>query len=367
MTTRNIEDGKILIIDDEPGNVRVFERVLKGAGFKNIFSTTDSLKAEEMYKEIRPDLILLDLKMPHLDGFGVMEMLKQVETETYLPILVLTAQREPSTRIRALESGAKDFLSKPFEMTEAVTRVKNMLEVRLLHNEIREHNRNLERKVQERTEELEESRLELIHRLSRAAEYRDHPSGRHIIRMSHYCSRLAQEMGWNRDQCELIYLASPLYDIGKIGIPDHILSKPEHLNPQELEVMRLHPIIGAEILSGSDSALLQMAESICRTHRERWDGSGYPCGLKGEAIPLEGRIVAVCDELDKLTNAHPYDGVKVDFEDAVNAIASKSGTLFDPRIIEALKHIMPDIKEIAAQLPDEDHEKIISRYRPVGN
>jgi len=367
MTACKVEDGKILIIDDEPGNVKVFERVLKGAGFKNIFSITDSLKAEETYKKIQPDLILLDLKMPELDGFGVMEMLKKVERETYLPILVLTAQRDPSTRIRALESGAKDFLSKPFEMTEAVTRVKNMLEVRLLHNEVREHNKILEQKVRERTQELEELQLDLIHRLSRAAEYRDQLPGRHVIRMSHFCSRLAQEMGLDREQCELIHLASPLHDIGKIGIPDHILIKSEPLSPQEREIMKLHPIIGAEILSGSKSSLLQMAESICRSYHETWEGSGYPSGLQGEEIPLVGRITAICNEFDKLTQVHCDDGSRVSLEEAMHAIEKRSGTEFDPALVKALKRILPEMEEIVGQFPDQSHLETLNRYRPVKN
>ena len=215
MLKKTIEEGKILIIDDEAGNVQIFERILRGAGFKNIVSITDSLKVVETYQKFKPDLVLLDLKMPNMDGFDVMAALKKVEVTTYLPILVLTAQRDQVTRLKALESGAKDFISKPFEMTEAITRVRNMLEVSLLHHEVREINLDLEYKVHKRTQELEESRTDIIHRLVRAAGYRDKSIAPNVARMGYYCSLLAEEMGMSSEQCNLIRLASSLHDIGK--------------------------------------------------------------------------------------------------------------------------------------------------------
>ena len=365
MQKRKIEEGKILIIDDEPGNVHIFERILKGAGFSNITSITDPLKTVETYEKIKPDLILLDLKMPHLDGFGVMAALKKVETETYLPILVLTAQRDQATRLRALESGAKDFISKPFEMTEAISRVRNMLEVSLLHNEVREMNLDLEYRVRKRTRELEESRLDIIHRLVRAAGYRNKSTVPNIARLGYFCSLLAEEMGMSADQCILIQQASPLHNIGEIGVPDDILAKEEKLSNEELEMFKLHPIMGAEILGGSDSKLLQMAESICKTHEEKWDGSGYPNGLKGEEIPLEARVVAVCVELEKLTG--PANESPISPEAAIEEIESKSGTFFDPKVVAACNQVLLEIKDITEQYSDKDHANLLNHFRPTVN
>ncbi|GJL77202.1 MAG: two-component system response regulator [Nitrospinaceae bacterium] len=345
MFKNRILDGKILLIDDEPGNVRIFVRILKEAGFKNVTGITDSLLAVTTYQNFRPDLILLDLKMPKLDGFGVMSALKKVETETYLPILVLTAQRDDATRLRALESGAKDFISKPFETTEALTRVRNMLEVRMLHNEVREHNAQLESRVRERTRELEESRRDILHRLVRAAEYRNDSTSLHGVRVSHFCLIVAEQMGMSNEQSNLMHLASPLHDIGKIGIPDEILHKQNELNRAERKMMNLSPIIGAEILSGSDSRLLQLAESLCRTHGEKWDGSGYPSGLKGKEIPIEGRILAVCDKFDEMIHPVKQDAPPATIEEAMEKIKQDSGTHFDPEVVEAFQLVLPDIKE----------------------
>jgi cyclic di-GMP phosphodiesterase len=368
MLKNKVEDGKILIIDDEPGNVKIFKRVLKGAGFKNVTSITDPLKAVETYIKFRPDLILLDLKMPQLDGFGVMQALKEVETETYLPILVLTAQRDDATRLLALESGAKDFISKPFEMTEALTRVRNMLEVSLLHNETRKNNIELEYRVRERTRELEESRMDIIHRLVRASEYRENSASMHGLRVSHFCSILAEEMGMPHEQTNLMHLASPLHDIGKMGIPDEILTKREdELSESERKIVKLSPVIGAEILSGSDSKLLQLAESISITHEEKWDGSGYPNGLKGEEIPIEGRIVAVCDKFDEMVRRSSQNECSYSFDTAMEKIEEMSGTAFDPEVVAAFKRILPEIKDAAEQFTEQNPSDILNQFRPTPN
>ena len=357
----NVEEGKILIIDDEEGNIRVLERLLRGANFINIKSISDSRLAVEAYHSFQPDLIILDLKMPNMDGFEVMVELKKIKMDLYLPILVLTAQREHSTRLKALESGAKDFLTKPFELAEALTRVSNLMEVKLLNSQIHDHNNNLETMVRERTQELEQTRLEIILRLGRAAEFRDNETGRHVIRLSHLAEHLAREIGMNEEDCQLLLHASPLHDVGKIGIPDTILLKEGELTPDEWETMKMHPVIGAEILSGSNSKMMKMAETICLTHQERWDGLGYPLGLKGEEIPLVGRVVAVCDVFDALTSKRPYKKA-YSIEKAMEIIESKSGTDFEPRLVEAFKRVLPDMLDIVQEFADGEHEEILKSF-----
>lgn len=354
--------AKILIVDDEPANISLLEDILENEGYTYFRSTQDSRKALDMYKEIRPDLVLLDLNMPYLDGFQVMEQLKEQEKNSYAPVLVLTAQPDRNIRIRALAAGARDFIGKPFDITEVVQRISNMLEIRLLHNEIRDQNQVLEEKVQARTHELEKSRQEAILRLGRAAEYRDNETGMHVIRMSRLSKKLAEEIGLTREQCQLILQASPMHDVGKIGVPDEILLKPGKLNEKEWAIMKKHPEIGAEILSGSHSTVIQMAETIALTHQERWNGSGYPFGLKGEEIPLAGRIVALCDVFDALTSKRYYKEA-FSIEKTMQIIEEGRGKDFEPQLVDAFKKILPVMIRIVKGLPDTEPAHILKIYR----
>ncbi len=358
----NFLKSKILIIDDEPANIELLEDILEEEGYTYFRSTLDSRKAIDMYKEMNPDLVLLDLNMPYLDGFQVMDQLKKLEQDSYAPILVLTAQSDRNTRLRALAAGARDFIGKPFDITEVTQRITNMLEIRLLHNHVRDQNRLLELKVKDRTYELEETRQEAILRLGRAAEYRDNETGMHVIRMSRLSARLAKEIGLSDKECQLILQASPMHDVGKIGIPDEILLKPEKLNENEWQTMKKHPEIGAKILSGSRSELMQMAESIALTHQERWDGSGYPYGLKEEAIPLAGRIVAVADVFDALTSKRYYkDAFSV--EESMNIIEENSGKDFEPRLVHAFKKALPEMIKIVEEHTDTEPDHVLKVYR----
>ena len=358
----NFLKAKILIVDDEPANVALLEDILEEQGYTYFRSTSDSRKALAMYEEMRPDLVLLDLNMPHLDGFQVMEQLQELEQDYYAPILVLTAQSDRNTRIKSLEAGARDFLGKPFDLIEVKQRIANMLEIRLFHNQTRDQNRLLELKVKERTYELEETRREAILRLGRAAEYRDNETGMHVIRMSRLSARLAKEIGLSEQECQLILQASPMHDVGKIGIPDDILLKPGKLDDKEWKTMKMHPEIGAKILSGSRSELMQMAESIALSHQERWDGSGYPYGLKGEEIPLAGRIVAVADVFDALTSKRYYkDAFSV--EESMKIIEDSSGKDFEPRLVEAFKNALPQMIKIVKELTDTEPAHILKVYR----
>lgn len=343
--TEQFSRAKILIVDDQPANLLLLDKILKSEGYTRITTIADSREVEEAYRRERFDIVLLDLNMPHLSGFEVMEQLKRIDAYSYLPILVITAQTDTSTRLRSLDSGAKDFVTKPFDRLEVLTRIRNVLEARLLHNQLRDQNSALEEKVRERTRELHDTRLEIIRRLGRAAEYRDNETGLHIIRMSKFSECLGRTLGMPANECDMLLSASPMHDIGKIGIPDRILLKPGKLEPDEWEIMKTHAAIGAEILSGHPSPLMDMARAIALTHHEKWDGSGYPNNLKGEEIPLAGRISALCDVFDALMTERPYKNAWT-VDAAVGYIRENSGRHFDPTLVEAFGGVLPELLAI---------------------
>lgn len=339
MFKESVTDGRILIVEDEPANVRVLERLLRREGYREIVSTTDPREAHPLFIEFEPDLVLLDLHMPHLDGFQVMSALEpEIPAESYVPILVLTGDQDPEVRKRALEAGARDFVTKPFETTEVLLRIKNLLETRFLHRQLWKHNEHLEERVAERTRELADAQMEILQRLALAAEYRDDVTGQHAERVGIYSALIAEEMGLPDDQVELIRRAAPLHDVGKIGIPDAILMKPGNLTPQEFEVMKSHTDIGSRILSGSRFPLLRLARQIALTHHERWDGRGYTPEMHGEEIPLVGRIVAVADVFDSLTNERPYKAAR-STEEALAEILRQRGRHFDPEVVDAFVRV----------------------------
>ncbi len=355
-------DAKILIVDDEQGNIHILERMLNAVGYQNITSTTDSRSTPKIYQSMRPDLILLDIKMPGFSGFDVMNALRTMEKESYLPILVLTAQLDSETRLKAIQAGAKDFVNKPFIMEEMLARINNLLEVRMLHNCLHDDKKSLETQVVESSQELRQYQVEIIHRLARAAEYRDNETGMHVIRISKLCERLARGLGLSDHECHLIRHASPMHDIGKIGIPDHILLKPGKLTLKEWAVMKTHADIGALILSGSESEFLQMAEIIAGSHHERWDGSGYPRGLKEEEIPLVSRIVTVCDVFDALTSDRPYKEAW-SVENTVAEMENQSGKLFDPHILLVFMTLLPEMVAITQQFSDSSQQVAQTRRK----
>lgn len=351
ITESDIHKAKILIIEDDKISIRMLEDILYKAGYNNWRSLSDPREARSVYQEFLPDIILLDINMPYLDGFQVMEQLKTFEPQNYLPVLMITQEEGFDIRLKALQSGAKDFLNKPYDRLEVLLRIHNMLEVWMLQNEVRNQNKVLEAKVLKRTRELYDTRLDVIHRLARAAEFRDQETGMHIIRMSKYCEALAKEIGMSDLQRELLLAASPLHDIGKIAIPDSILLKPGKLDPQEWEIMKTHTTIGSELLSGSHSAFMKMAANIALTHHEKWDGTGYPQGLKEIQIPLVGRICGLCDVFDALTSSRPYKKAW-SFEEAIEEIKKEKGKHFDPALLESFLGILPEIKRIKNQNQD---------------
>ncbi|MDH4228303.1 MAG: response regulator [Nitrospirota bacterium] len=347
--------ASILIVDDQQSNVDVLQKMLRNYGFRNLFATTDPRQVADMYRQHRYDLVLLDIRMPHLGGFEVLGQLTEIErssqAESYLPVLMLTAQDDMPTRLRALDEGAQDFITKPYVHAEVLHRVCNMLEVRLLHNAVRDQNRNLEEQVRRRTHELHETRLEIIRRLGKAVDYRDNETGNHVVRMSQYCARLSTEIGWSAEQRELLLNASPMHDIGKIGIPDRILLKPAKLDAEEWEIMKTHTTIGARILEGHSSDLLQMAHEIALTHHEKWDATGYPTGIGGEDIPVSGRIVAVCDMFDALTSVRPYKRAWP-VEEAEAELHRCAGNHLDPGMVAAFQSALPDILALRERYSD---------------
>jgi putative two-component system response regulator len=272
--------------------------------------------------------------MPYMNGFEVIERLQQLIPEgAYIPILVLTADITTEAKQKALSIGARDFITKPFDYVEVLLRIKNLLETRHLHLQIQNQNYELEAKVRKRTQELEASQMEMLDRLAHAAEYRDDDTGEHIKRVGRICNHIATALGLSEQTSELIRLAAPLHDVGKIAIPDSTLLKPARLTPEEFEVVKTHTLIGARMLGDGHSDLMKMAERIALTHHERWDGTGYPAGLAGEEIPIEGRITSVADVFDALTNERPYKAAW-SREDALAEIRRQTGKQFDPAVVE---------------------------------
>lgn len=329
----DVRAAVILIVDDEAANLRLLERMLRNAGFERLHATTEPHAAIELANEFRPDVVLLDLHMPQMNGLEVMARLRTGDVADYPLILVLTGDTTHEARAKALSSGASDFLEKPFDITEAILRIRNLVELRLLHRALQDQNAQLEDKVRARTQQLEHARLEILERLGRAAEFRDDATGRHTRRVGILAALLARTLDRPEDEIELMRRAAPLHDIGKIAIPDHILLKPGALNEHELAVMRTHTNIGADLLSGSESQVLQVASEIALTHHERWDGNGYPNGVRGTDIPMAGRIVALADFFDALIHDRPYRRGRPTGE--VIAMISESEGHFDPDVVRA--------------------------------
>lgn len=333
------QSGRILVIDDEPTNTLLLRTILLQYGFTHVTCVNDARQVLPVFLDIEPDLVLLDLHMPFMDGFAVLGALRAwLPADTYFPIVMLTADITTDARRRALAAGATDFLTKPFDGVEVVLRVRNLIQTREFHKQIQRQNAELEERVRERTREVEESRLEMLERLGNAIESRDDLTHRHTLRVGVNAAALARDLGLSEPAVAALQRAAPLHDIGKIGVPDAILQKPGRLTVAEFNIMKTHTLLGARILANSTSDVVKLAEVIARTHHERWDGLGY-IGLRGEAIPFESRIVSVADVFDALTHPRPYKHAWP-LAEAVAEIERQAGKQFDPRVVRAFMRVL---------------------------
>jgi putative two-component system response regulator len=347
-----IKKSNILIVDDNTANIALLENILEDEGYEEFTSTTDPRTVLSLCMEEEFDLILLDIRMPHMSGLEVMEALaRQFPADNYLPILVLTAQLDQETRQQALSLGAKDFLTKPFQHWEALLRIRNQLETRYFYKRQILRGDLLEHEVAKRTKEIYSVQLEIVRRLGLAGEYRDNETGAHVVRMSRVSEVIARGAGLDEKTCELILYSSTMHDVGKIGIPDRVLLKPGKLDDEEWEIMKSHAEIGAKIIGDYPADIIWMAGVIAASHHEKWDGSGYPQGLKGEAIPITARIAAISDVFDALLSSRPYkDAWPLD--KALAVMKENSGIHFDPVLLDVFFDCLDEILEIRATLPD---------------
>ncbi|MEI6207861.1 MAG: HD domain-containing phosphohydrolase [Desulfuromonadales bacterium] len=348
----------ILVVDDIASNLRLMEAILTPLGYK-VFLAHDGMEALEAVKENTMDLILLDAMMPRMDGFETARRLKSDEDTQIIPIVMVTDLSRVEDKVKALEAGVDDLLTKPVDKSEVRSRVASLLKVKAYNDQMRNYQKDLEAELAARTHQLREafekiklSSLDTIYRLSKAAEYKDEDTGAHIVRMSNYSAVIARKMGLTERAAESLLYAAPLHDIGKIGIPDKVLLKSAKLDPEEWDIMKKHPVMGAKILEKADTVFIRLGEIIAMTHHEKWDGSGYPKGLKGKEIPLVGRIVAIADVFDALTSKRPYKQ-PFPIEKALAIIREDSGSHFDPAVVDAFFACKEEILSIKEKFSEE--------------
>ena len=368
-----IKQSKIMIIDDEQLVIKVVRRFLQSEGYENFVTLTQSTGAVERIEQEQPDVVLLDVMMPEISGLEILRERRRIPSLQLTPFIILSGSQDLEVKQEALEHGATDFLGKPVEKIELTLRVKNALLLKQQYKDLEVHAHELEQEVQERTRQLERSREQILQCLARAAEYRDNETGRHVVRVGKYARVVGERLGLPKEFCGQIELAAQLHDLGKIGIPDSILLNPGKLSEEEFAVMKRHCEIGREILdpfaademeelrqnksdparlpSNLRSPLLVLAAKIVQTHHEKWDGTGYPLGLKGEQIPIEGRITSVSDVYDALCSVRPYkEGFSV--EQALRIMLAERGTRFDPKVLDAFVDQIPRIEKIRKAYSD---------------
>jgi len=371
--TNSPELASILIVDDEPINSKVVRKYLLDAGYSRITACSEATHALAIIAREIPNLILLDIEMPGMSGLAILEVLRADDRFERLPVIILTAVDDRDVKNRALELGATDFLQKPVNVADLIPRVHNVLMAKAYEERLCDYTMQLEEEVRKRTLELEESRLQIIHCLARAAEYRDNETGHHILRVGLYSGVIARGLGLDAKTVTMIQQAAPLHDVGKIGIPDSILLKPGKLTPEEYDVIRKHAgfgnrilkqmkgdefevltshtSLGAKIMDGCQASVIRMATVISLTHHEKWDGSGYPLGLAGEDIAIEGRIVAVADVFDALSSKRPYKP-PFSIDKCFGILEEGRGKHFDSRVLDAFFARREEIVQIQLQYAD---------------
>lgn len=335
----------VLVVDDTPVNIDILTGILR-PWYKIKAALSGELALKIANSANKPDIILLDIMMPGMDGFEVCRQLKNNIETRKIPIIFVTAKSEVADEQQGFELGAADYISKPVRPPIVLARVQAQL---ALYDQAN----HLEQLVQQRTKELSDTRLEIIRRLGRAAEYKDNETGMHVIRMSYFSRYIAEESGMDPNWCELIYNAAPMHDIGKIGIPDAVLLKPGKLDAQEWNIMKKHAQYGADIIGDHDSPIMQLAKEIATYHHEKWDGSGYPHGLKGKDIPVSARIIAIADVFDALTSKRPYKEAWSE-QKALQLIKDEAGSHFDPDLVDKFMLCMPRVREIQQKFDDPD-------------
>jgi len=345
----------ILVVDDDDMNRLLIKSILSRMLYQ-VSEAFDGIDAWEKMDSLLPDLILLDLIMPRMGGFELIHKLKNDPVKKNIPIMIISGHDEPADRVKAVEAGADDFLSKPLEQIILKAKIKSLLKIKAYNDYKQNYQNKLEEEVAKKTAKLKQAfdeleaasekmrlySLDTILRLSQAAEYKDQETGEHIQRIGYYIQVIGQAISLGKQEIDEFFYASPMHDVGKIGIPDNILMKPGKLNAEEWIIMKQHTTIGGKILSGSDSIILKTAETIALTHHEKWDGSGYPANLKGLDIPLSGRITAIADVFDALTSKRPYKDA-FPMEKAFAIIKEEKGTSFDPDLIDAFFAVKDDI------------------------
>jgi putative two-component system response regulator len=347
-TERGRHPGRVLAVDDDPRNVRLIEAMLKNDGYE-VIAVTDGGQTLSEARRLHPDIILLDVMMPDVSGFDVTRLLKADAATKTIPVIMVTALDDRESRLRGLDAGAEEFLTKPVDRAELISRVRNLMRLKEFNDFLARHGQLLEKMVAERTAQLKGSYRDTVFTMMRAAEYRDDETGAHVQRISYYCRELAERMGMDDDYCELIFYASPMHDVGKIGIPDHILLKSGSFTPEEWALMQTHTTIGANILSKGDSPYLRMGVEIARSHHEHWDGSGYPDKLVREQIPLAARVMQIADVYDALRSKRPYKPA-FDHQKAMDIITkgdewTRPGH-FDPAVLGAFVKAADTFAEI---------------------
>ncbi|MBI9077315.1 MAG: response regulator [Desulfatibacillum sp.] len=349
----------ILLVDDEPAIHRMMQHIFKRAGYDaiSVHSGEEALKTA-LHGHI--DLVILDLSMPKMDGFQVAAEMKKHSRTKQIPIILFTGRDTVENHANALELGVDDFLAKTEHRDIILARVRLHLKLKRMHEQLTDYQHNLERKVAQQTRQLKNASLETIVKLAAASEMRDNETGAHILRMSHYAAAIAGTLGLGKRVVESILYSAPMHDVGKIGIPDSILLKPGPLTPEEWETMKKHPSIGADILSGAKNGFIKMAEMIALTHHEKWDGTGYPRGLKGKEIPLAGQIVAMADVFDALTSERPYKKAFSGVE-AIRIIQEGRGSHLAPKVVDAFFTALDEILAIKERFKDTDADKKIPR------